>query len=246
MGVALYFSAHWCPPCRSFTPQLAEWYKTDLKNKGLDVVFVSSDRDEEAFAEYFSEQPWHALEYSNRQAKNDLSKALGIQGIPSLVILGKDGSVINKDGRSAISGDPKGDLFPWHPKPVHDMKDGPGSINEVPTVLAFCETSGAETKQAIEAALEPISSRFFAASKAKEEEQPDIAFSIVTEASDLASRIRSVLQMSEPQAPRLMILDIPDEGGFYEGPEGDITEEVVAKFVADYQAKSLTRKQLQG
>merc|ERR1712070_1239594 len=119
---AFYFSAHWCPPCRSFTPQLAEWYKADLKNKGLDVVFVSSDRDEDAFKEYFAEQPWHALEYSDRQAKNDLSKALGINGIPSLVILDKDGSVINKDGRPAVSGDPKGDCFPWSPKPVHDMK----------------------------------------------------------------------------------------------------------------------------
>ena len=31
-ALALYFSAHWCPPCRGFTPQLAEWYKQELKN----------------------------------------------------------------------------------------------------------------------------------------------------------------------------------------------------------------------
>ena len=52
--VGIYFSAHWCPPCRGFTPQLAEQYKK-LKAKGKDfeIVFASSDRDEASFKEYF-------------------------------------------------------------------------------------------------------------------------------------------------------------------------------------------------
>merc|ERR1719157_276657 len=77
-GVALYFSAHWCPPCRGFTPKLAEWYSTSLKAKGLEVVFVSSDRDKE----YFGEMPWLALPYSDRECKASLSKKFKVQGIP--------------------------------------------------------------------------------------------------------------------------------------------------------------------
>ena len=42
--VALYFSAHWCPPCRQFTPMLKQAWnqaKGRLKTKGsVQVVFV--------------------------------------------------------------------------------------------------------------------------------------------------------------------------------------------------------------
>lgn len=46
----LYFSAHWCPPCRRFTPELAASYnKLKAAGKNVEVVFVSSDRDEAGF-----------------------------------------------------------------------------------------------------------------------------------------------------------------------------------------------------
>jgi len=52
--VAIYFSAHWCPPCRAFTPQLAHVYKAlQEKGKPFEIIFVSSDQDQEAFNEYF-------------------------------------------------------------------------------------------------------------------------------------------------------------------------------------------------
>ena len=40
--VGLYFSAHWCPPCRGFTPQLANYYASNLKAKGLEIVGKAS------------------------------------------------------------------------------------------------------------------------------------------------------------------------------------------------------------
>lgn len=42
-----------------------------------------------------------------------------------------------------------------------------------------------------------------------------------------------------------MLVDIPDDGGYYEGPEGEITEPIVRKLVDDYLAKKLERKQLE-
>merc|ERR1712216_580959 len=117
-AVAIYFSAHWCPPCRGFTPKLAEWYLSSLKAKGLEVLFVSSDRDQESFDDYFKEMPWLALDFADRKAKEELSSLFGVSGIPSLVIVDKDGTTINRDGRAALSSDPEGEEFPWHPKAV--------------------------------------------------------------------------------------------------------------------------------
>jgi nucleoredoxin len=48
--VALYFSAHWCPPCQRFTPELAETYKAiKAARDDFELVFVSGDRNAAQF-----------------------------------------------------------------------------------------------------------------------------------------------------------------------------------------------------
>ena len=121
-AVALYFSAHWCPPCRGFTPKLAEAYSGLVATgKSFEIVFISSDNDEKAFEDYFGEQPWLALPYAERKLKAALSKKYEVSGIPSLIILdGETGATITKDGRRVVMEDVKGDNFPWKPPTVWD------------------------------------------------------------------------------------------------------------------------------
>lgn len=79
-----------CPPCRGFTPALAEFYESHKENEDandLEIVFVSSDRDEASFAEYYGEMPWLALPFADSAAKQALSERFGVRGIPMLVLL---------------------------------------------------------------------------------------------------------------------------------------------------------------
>jgi nucleoredoxin len=244
---AFYFSAHWCPPCRSFTPQLAQWYSDDLKSKGLQVVFVSSDKDQEQFKDYFKEMPWLALDFEDRKRKAQLSSMFGVRGIPALVIVDKDGSVITKDGRSAVSSDPQGTKFPWYPPAVNNAKDGPGDINEVPTVVALCEARASEEQAAIEEAMTRVAKQYIEKQKAAGEESPEFNFLIATEDAGIAPKLRELLSLPNPVQEglpaKLMLVDIPEDGAFYDGPDGEISVAVLEKFLSDYKSGSLERKQ---
>jgi len=117
--VMFYFSAHWCPPCKMFTPQLANHYKTlKEKNKAVEVIFVSSDRDEDAFNEYFAEMPWLALPFSARELKAKLSSKFKVSGIPTLCLLDASGNCYSTNGRSAVQ---DLDAYPWIPRTVPEL-----------------------------------------------------------------------------------------------------------------------------
>lgn len=120
-AVAIYFSAHWCPPCRGFTPTLAKAYKDALKSKGMEVVFVSSDQSQKDFDSYYKEMPWLAVPFARRDVKEALSKKFKVQGIPTLVILDAEGNIITTDGRSKVASDPQGAQFPWKPRPFQEI-----------------------------------------------------------------------------------------------------------------------------
>jgi len=141
-AIGLYFSAHWCPPCRGFTPKLADSYEKHLSKLGFEIVFVSSDNDSKAFDEYFAEQPWLALPYEARDLKKKLSKKYKVSGIPSFVILGPDGKTITTNGRECVTKDPQGTKFPWVPPTLDEIVAGATFTDKSGKELAWSDYRG--------------------------------------------------------------------------------------------------------
>merc|ERR1719265_2191028 len=109
--LGIYFSAHWCPPCRGFTPVLAKHYKA-YKERGLpfEVLFSTGDRDEASFDAYYKEMiadggDWLAIPYAESDRRSALDDLFGVSGIPCLVIVDENGVVLNKNARGAVQQD---------------------------------------------------------------------------------------------------------------------------------------------
>jgi thiol-disulfide isomerase/thioredoxin len=90
--VLLYVSAHWCPPCRKFTPMLANWYRTVTAN--VEIIFLSADHDEKGFKSYFASHPWMAVSYDDG-TRESLMATIKVSGIPRLVVIdAKTGKIV--------------------------------------------------------------------------------------------------------------------------------------------------------
>lgn len=101
--IGIYFSAHWCGPCRNFTPKLVEKYESILEEgHNFEIIFSSSDEDEEQALDYFKTMPWKMISYSDREFDEGLSRKFEIRGIPTLVLLDEEGNLITTDGRDVL------------------------------------------------------------------------------------------------------------------------------------------------
>uniref|UniRef100_A0A913HH17 protein-disulfide reductase n=1 Tax=Strongyloides stercoralis TaxID=6248 RepID=A0A913HH17_STRER len=104
--VALYFSASWCPPCKSFTPVLADFY-SEASEMGLEIVFVSFDRSESDLNSYVKSHHgnWLHIPFGSEHIQQ-LAKEYDVRGIPALIVIKENGDVITKDGRNEVSSNP--------------------------------------------------------------------------------------------------------------------------------------------
>lgn len=232
--MGLYFSAHWCPPCRGFTPKLAEWYSDGLKEK-MEIIFVSSDKDEDAFNDYFKDMPWLALPYSKRDEKTALSEACGVEGIPAFVIVNPDGTILTTDGRSGVTKDPKAENFPegWLPQPFNDVNDDPGPLNEEQCLVMLGNNDAAVV------AVKEVATEYYEKAGKDLEKMPMRFFS-----GPDGGVTEQLKKLCGDVSDKLVLLDIPDDGGFYVC-DGDVTVESIKAFIEGVKAKTVERKQLQ-
>ena len=248
--IGIYFSAHWCGPCRGFTPKLVETYKkVKAKNPDFEIIFASSDRDEASFKDYFSEMPWLAVPFSDRSRKEALSDLFEVQGIPTFVMLDEQLNIINKDGRSSVGADPEGESFPWHPKLVNDFEtDGPGSVNDITSVIVLAKSFDEAVKSKITEGLKKISKHYVDEGKAKGED-PEFVF-FTAEDKGLGQRVMQMCKVDtstiQEGKAQLVLLDIPDNGGYYKGNQVDFDSVpgAVETMLSAYKAKAMERQQL--
>jgi len=95
--IALYFSAHWCAPCRKFTPELVDYYnRVATQHPEFEIVFVSFDKSQFAMETYMREanMPWPAIDFQKLKGKDAIRKYAG-HGIPCLVLVDATGKVIS-------------------------------------------------------------------------------------------------------------------------------------------------------
>jgi nucleoredoxin len=93
----LYHSAHWCGPCRKFTPELVNFYKQmTAAHPEFEIVFVSADHSAFEMQQYMqlTGMPWAALPYDDTKQERELTQYFG-NGIPDLVIVDGNGRVLS-------------------------------------------------------------------------------------------------------------------------------------------------------
>ncbi|XP_075218721.1 nucleoredoxin-like [Lycorma delicatula] len=230
--IGLYFSAHWCPPCKAFTRQLIKTYRK-IKDCGkkFQIIFVSSDRSRDSFETYLATMPWLALPYDDRDTCQELAELFDVHGIPTLVILNHDLSVITLDGRGEINDDPEGKFFPWQPSFVNILTGRLAKrLQYSPTVVLFLEGKNeiedfSFAKSVLTPAAEWVKNQ-------TNEFDVKIEFFVAFD-NDVSEFIRDNVRLDD-DVPLLALIDFPANRISVMEYAAEITEVSVKKFVGSF------------
>jgi thiol-disulfide isomerase/thioredoxin len=86
--------ATWCPPCRKSLPHINKMSgDKELADKGLVVVAANSGEDKPTIEKFMNENKYSFNVLVDEESS--LGKQLGVRGIPTTLVVGRDGVVKN-------------------------------------------------------------------------------------------------------------------------------------------------------
>lgn len=136
--VLLFFSAAWCE--RGELERLRQWYsaqRTRASPPRFEVVYISGDRTEAEFRDYYAGMPWPAVPWGHECCPR-LNVSCGVAEVPRLVVVhGASGYVVTAEGRLKTHESPGG--LPWgdaakalaNPAAVKRFAQGQGGMAEM-------------------------------------------------------------------------------------------------------------------
>ena len=95
---SLHAPATWCGPCVQSIPELVEWHET-YADQGLVIVGLTDNSSNGLEAFLDEHQIPYRIAVTDSLGNNDY----GIESIPHLVLIGKDGKVIKRGHPSTFS-----------------------------------------------------------------------------------------------------------------------------------------------
>ena len=101
--VIVDFWATWCGPCLAELPNLKSIYQK-YHNRGLEIVGISLDDDGQELGKFLKDNdlPWKILHSAagDKKGFSDPNADLyGISGIPTIILINRNGKVISLDAR---------------------------------------------------------------------------------------------------------------------------------------------------
>ena len=101
--VLVDYWATWCGPCRDEVPNLLKMYDA-YHEKGFEVLGISLDQTAEDAESYIEDMsiPWATLfptKKADRGWNNPMARHYGIDGIPTAILVDRDGKVVHMNAR---------------------------------------------------------------------------------------------------------------------------------------------------